>query len=1044
MSFSIASSTSSLLDSPARLHPNATTNFSASAWILSLFHQETYPNSSESLDEFLSQLSPTHRNDLQQRFGSEALAELRSLSQENDPQLFFEAMLSFARRCELQNRSDLALATYQLLREGTGHPEVERRAASGVSAIQGGGATGPRAEFLLRHLAGEATDPAMILSMGLAGAAFRLTRLGLLSRLATSPGAGALTRGLGARITANLGGFLVESTTFTLAGRGLNEALGRPQNWDLGALSRDWAAGSISLGSLKFFGWAGGRLYQRAAGVGHLSGVARPSFGLSLSQQGSMFAGILSAHGLEERLGLRARREGSSPLIEGLTTLLQFNVAGRLSHHAFGEAWRTWERGLDLQTQGLTRSLPRWSVDTGTPSMELASSVGPRLFSGRRGEVSNPLLGPWVVFMERQDELPGVNTVPEGDGTRPIGSSEIREAPESSVEAASESGDTISWLPKGAKQLEIALREFLNMHPHAAAVFELSPAEIGSGATGNVLMINQRLTTMFGYTEAEALGLSLHNFMHQRDFPFFRDLSKGLLETGTLDLPEVRYRRKDGSMLWCRTTGMIKRVNGRNLGFAFLEDITARREEQAALAASEVRNRALVQAIPDLIFRIRADMTFLDVHFPREDLFVLPPQALIGKRVHDLPLPEELRRFGVETMTLALQTGTFQRVEYELPMPDGSRRYQEARVSPSGEDEVVVIVRDTTELKRAEEHRIAAERLDAVKMMTRGFAHNIANRLAVLMPFQNFNRDTLRGLQQLFHELAEKPTNGRDPILSETFLQKLTDFHNSLFRNGRGNSMPEWNSPADVYRAFENIVSKALEDLHVGQENTELILAAVHSFRRLSAEPETGPPFELNSLVDRSELGNMLGTGTSLEIHLTPDTQLVPGPRGHVADILQNLVINARDAMAGRAARTLSIETALVHFGQDELSRLQSLSPGPLPLHSTTFMRLRVRDTGAGIDPSVRDRIFEPYFSTKPTSEVGASNRGLGLAMTFKHVQDAGGFLTVDSTPGEGTTFDVYLPALENPSSAPISEDLRSSLERRLQDYFRNYPPGTR
>ncbi|KAB2838209.1 hypothetical protein F9K50_09630, partial [bacterium] len=346
-------------------------------------------------------------------------------------------------------------------------------------------------------------------------------------------------------------------------------------------------------------------------------------------------------------------------------------------------------------------------------------------------------------------------------------------------------------------------------------------------------------------------------------------------------------------------------------------------------------------------------------------------------------------------------------------------------------------VRDTTDLKRAEQHRIAAERLDAVQMLSRGLAHNIANRLAVVLPYQRYNQETMEGLRDLFRSLADKPANGGDPLLSEPFLQGLAELHDSTIRGGNGPTPLPLDSPRTVYRALEQVLTRALEDHQVSQENANLILSAIESFRRLSTEPEVGPPFDLNSLLEPADLRGMLGEGSNMIVRRAPGAAMVPGPRSHIADALQNLIVNARDAMQGRERRLLQVEASVVDLSPEALAALQSLSPGPLPTAGGRYLRLSVSDTGTGIEPASRNRIFEAYYSTKSTAQVGAGNRGLGLAMTYKHVKDAGGFLTVESQVGEGTTFHLYLPNVAAPRSEPVQEDPKSVLERRLAAYFR-------
>ncbi len=119
------------------------------------------------------------------------------------------------------------------------------------------------------------------------------------------------------------------------------------------------------------------------------------------------------------------------------------------------------------------------------------------------------------------------------------------------------------------------------------------------------------------------------------------------------------------------------------------------------LKKSERRNRAFVKAIPDLMFRIRMDGTILDYAAAKKDALVVRPEDFLMKRLQDV-LPE-LALEAMDYMERALETMEPQVFEYTLS-PGGEMRYYEARVVVSGEDEVLTIVRDITERKRAEEH----------------------------------------------------------------------------------------------------------------------------------------------------------------------------------------------------------------------------------------------------------------------------------------------------------------------------------------------------
>jgi signal transduction histidine kinase len=166
-------------------------------------------------------------------------------------------------------------------------------------------------------------------------------------------------------------------------------------------------------------------------------------------------------------------------------------------------------------------------------------------------------------------------------------------------------------------------------------------------------------------------------------------------------------------------------------------------------------------------------------------------------------------------------------------------------------------------------------------------------------------------------------------------------------------------------------------------------------------------PLELNAFVHETVKLVADQASPVIRFHFEPDPAL-PRTRARVdllRQVLMNLLFNAADAITGPGEVRLSTRA---------LDRLPSglvLPPSPAP----RYARIDVGDTGHGIDPEILPRIFEPFFTTKAMST--RRGTGLGLTMVYEIAKDNGYGLAVESVPGEGATFRVFLP-LTDPDPA--------------------------
>ena len=144
-------------------------------------------------------------------------------------------------------------------------------------------------------------------------------------------------------------------------------------------------------------------------------------------------------------------------------------------------------------------------------------------------------------------------------------------------------------------------------------------------------------------------------------------------------------------------------------------------------------------------------------------------------------------------------------------------------------------------------------------------------------------------------------------------------------------------------------------------------------------------------------------------VDLDPRLKLVEGDPGQIQQILVNLATNARDAMP--SGGTFTIRTCNIEVDQ----RLSATRPGTKP---GPYVRLTVSDTGVGMAEEVRAHLFEPFFTTKERTK----GTGLGLSTVYNIVRQSAGHIMVDSAPGEGTTFEILLPAVGQTSMPPAKK----------------------
>jgi two-component system, cell cycle sensor histidine kinase and response regulator CckA len=250
---------------------------------------------------------------------------------------------------------------------------------------------------------------------------------------------------------------------------------------------------------------------------------------------------------------------------------------------------------------------------------------------------------------------------------------------------------------------------------------------------------------------------------------------------------------------------------------------------------------------------------------------------------------------------------------------------------------VVLVFRDITEQRKVEERLQGSQRLEALGILAGGIAHDFNNLLMGIFGYLDLAR--------------------------------------------RRASRPEETEP----------LSRALAVIERARGLTSQLL----TFSR-GGEPITAP-LALGDLLRGSAEFALSGSNVVCELRVAPDLWPCEGDRQQVDQVVDNLLLNARQAMPAGGTVQLTADNVVVTAEQG----LQ-IAPG-------RYVRITVRDQGVGIPPEIVSRIFEPFFTTK------AEGTGLGLATSYSIVRRHRGCIEVESQPGSGTTFLVYLPAAARP-----------------------------
>jgi PAS domain S-box-containing protein len=466
---------------------------------------------------------------------------------------------------------------------------------------------------------------------------------------------------------------------------------------------------------------------------------------------------------------------------------------------------------------------------------------------------------------------------------------------------------------------------------------------------GVVVECNDRLCEIVGYSREEVMDpAQMARVVAPEDLAATQERIRSKVEGEFV----ITCVRRDGTRLRAEFCTKQTQLGDRPLRVVALRDVTERERTAELLRESEARLRSILEATFDGVVFSRNGI-LVDVNEGAERFLGFPREQLIGKSVLEVLAPasrDELQR-RIQDQTLGDYEATAQLATGEVvPV-----MLVTVPSTINGEPVRAAAVRDLREARRLEQERRQLERqversqrLESLGVLASGIAHDFNNLLV----------GVLGGAEVLLTTLKDPD----DRMLAET-----------------------------IHTAGERAASL-----------TKQMLAYAGRRSLTTTEPVDLAELwqELRALLDAA-----LSKKAQIELGLAPDS-VVLGERASLMQVFMNLLTNASDALQDRPGQ--------IFVTTERLSHPPARWNGALgaPVRPGSWVLVRVRDTGIGIDEATQLRIFEPFFSTK------AHGHGLGLGSCLGIVKAHGGAMLVESAPGLGSTFSILLPATQLRSSS--------------------------
>lgn len=468
---------------------------------------------------------------------------------------------------------------------------------------------------------------------------------------------------------------------------------------------------------------------------------------------------------------------------------------------------------------------------------------------------------------------------------------------------------------------------------------------------GNSLYHNRAHVALFGYTVEELNAVPGGGVLFAD--PEIAVAIHAALQGGYSWTGEAEVQTKDGRRVPCLVRAdLIKDDEGRPVGiFGVFTDITERRRTEQQLAEQRQRLTVTLQSISDAVITTDTAGRVVLMNAAAEQLTECAADAATGRTLDELlslrhEATREPRRSPVMEL-LSRRADTRSADVYFLLTPSGAERLiaENAALIRNAAGDIsgaVLALRDITRERRQADEAARASKLESLGLLAGSISHDFGNLLTAMV--------------------GHLAVAQHSPGVPAPVLERLADVERTVWR---------------------------------AKDVTQQLV----TFAR-GGEPKK-KPVELAPVLREAVEFATANTAVEASQAIAPDLWMVEADEGQLVQVINNLAVNAVQAMPSGGRLTVTAEN--VEPSADSAS----------PVRDGRWVRIAVADTGTGIPPENLSKIFDPFFTTKKRGT------GLGLATSYSIVKKHGGQLRVESAPGRGTTFTILLPGTTGVSATP-------------------------